>query len=508
MRDRRAVLAWLLLAACLPGRAEKVSNIIIGGGMQHCGSIGATLDVHDPRCTASWRDILAADPAFAGVSAAQVQFGALPAVPQDGRRALRSLAYTADQGTVAIYRTMVAAAAALAGGARPTIGLVTAAAQDPLRDYELYASALRSAGATVLWLPLDGALRRALDGADCAALAPQGDVAELAARQRLLCADNGAALDAALASLHGVSFTGGNQARHRDSLISNGRSSTQLAILQRRFAAGELVVAGSSAGNAVQAGGIWQGRDVPMIMGGHPVGALLGGFQATPQQQRGAQDGGKGSYHPAGGLGFFRFGPLDSHFSERGREARLVRLAADTAMQYAFGVDENTALLVERPDASGATRMRVAGARGVWVADLRAAKTDARAGGAFAIDAVQVHYLHEGDSLQIDGAGRLQVQLRERTGIAAGARGGLRLAAQQLALGAGQAGVVLGACPAGAMATLQRSTASRLAADAQGQLSYSALSLALAACPPAAQLAMREGMPHNVPARFPAPLTD
>lgn len=608
MRARRALacmLAPLALAGCAGG-AGPVSNIIIGGGMQHCSTTQTTIDQHDRRCGASWRAILKADPAFAGMREEQVQFGpvALPALryaaspdalrafaqmperlvsqaararvhamlaaapgpwdaaqfsswmaaggaftpgeqaalrhvfalPTDAperRRQLRSVAFSTDQDTVAIYRAFVEAASAAAGGGKPTIGVVTASADDPFNDHDIYVSALRSAGATVVWLPFDGGLRRALDANDCAHLpidyssyAQVGTVArafhsdrlfpDLAAQQVRACENNAAALNRTLASLHGVFFTGGNQARHRDSLMSGALPSPQLEILRRRFAAGQLVVAGSSAGNAVQAGGTWQGRPVPMIAGGDPVASLLRGYTLADAPQV-ELPGEGGTYQRQGGLGFFSFGPLDSHFSERAREGRLVRLAADTAMEYAFGVDENTALVVGRADAPGVTRMSVVGAHGVWVADLRAATRTSAQGAPFAIEGVRVHYLHQGDTLAIDRAGALTVTLAARADAAgaripAGApRSGLRLArlASELAAsGSGQASGTLGACPAGALMTLRRLPSARLAASARAQLSYTGLALSIGPCAAAPSLAMEQAMPHNWSAAIPAQHSD
>jgi cyanophycinase len=85
-------------------------------------------------------------------------------------------------------------------------------------------------------------------------------------------------------------------------------------------------------------------------------------------------------YDPAGGLGLFTHGSLDTHFSERGREGRLIRLAAETGQRFAFGVDEDTALVVERP-LSAKPRMSVVGTNRVNVVALADAQTSARRGG-------------------------------------------------------------------------------------------------------------------------------
>jgi len=52
-----------------------------------------------------------------------------------------------------------------------------------------------------------------------------------------------------------------------------------------------------------------------------------------------------------GGIGLFGHGLLDTHFANRGRHGRLIQLLVDSAdvtrgAMRAFGVDENTALVV------------------------------------------------------------------------------------------------------------------------------------------------------------------
>ena len=47
------------------------------------------------------------------------------------------------------------------------------------------------------------------------------------------------------------------------------------------------------------------------------------------------------------GLGFFRGGIVDQHFSQtRGRLGRLARAAAERRVRFGFGIDENTAMIV------------------------------------------------------------------------------------------------------------------------------------------------------------------
>lgn len=422
--------------------------------------------------------------------------------PSNARpRQLRSVPFMANADSAAIYRKVVAAAAAVSGKRRPLLGVVTAAADNPYNDHDIYMSALRSAGADVIWLPLDGGLRRALDVGDCQHLAIDYSAyaqvgtgrqylhmdqvfPDLDALRRQACANAGAALNRDLERVDGIFFTGGNQARHLDSLVGRDGPSAQLTIMQRRHAAGELVIAGSSAGNAAQAGGSWRGRPVPMIAGGESALALaLGWDVARDPVEDGAES--KASYYPAGGLALFRFGPLDSHFSERGREGRLTRLVADSGMDYGFGIDENTALLVGRADADGSTAMDVAGAGGVWVVDLRAARASGAADAAFGVRGARIHYLHAGDRLSVDREGRLDVVLAPHattvTAAVAPAGGKFRLArlVEDMARGAQErsSGEL-----EGFSFTVYRPPTGRLARTARGQTSYAGLVLDIAPC--------------------------
>lgn len=124
------------------------------------------------------------------------------------------------------------------------------------------------------------------------------------------------------------------------------------------------VVAGTSAGLAVQ-------QAAPMVSGGGSAEAWTRGATA------GHADDDLLRYIPAGGLGFFPEGLLDSHFNEWGRVARAVRLAQATNERLAIGVDEHTALVYSRRDRLG----EVLGTGGVSTLDLTEAAFAAGANG-------------------------------------------------------------------------------------------------------------------------------
>jgi cyanophycinase len=355
----------------------------------------------------------------------------------------RSTLFSSNTASVAITHTVVAAARAINQGRKPLIGVVTASAgSHPFADRDINVFMLQSAGADVVYLPLDGGFRQALDADDCTHLRYYYDsytntrpervvyhadllFPDLAEQQQTLCANRGQALNDLLERLNGIYFSGGNQARHLESLVNPNAAgdyalpSAQLAILQRRHAQGQLVVAGTSAGNHIQGGGLWQGKPVPMVGGGSSYDALKNGFaqgrgvagDTTAPGQTEHNTSFAPVIYPLGGLGVFRFGVLDSHFSRRAREGRLVRATFDSAMHYGFGVDENTALLVSQADAAGTTHFSVLGAGGVFIADVRKAHSKSHPQQHFNIHGVQAHYLLPGDTARIDANGDLQVTL-------------------------------------------------------------------------------------------------
>lgn len=158
----------------------------------------------------------------------------------------------------------------------------------------------------------------------------------------------------------GFFFGGGDQSRLVQTLQTASRGdSPALAAIRSRYAAGA-VLAGTSAGTAIMVDG-------PMVTGGESYEALRYGPYTTPS-------GDDLSYDPDGGFGFFDYGLLDTHFSERGRQGRIVRLADYTGVPFAFGVDENTGLLVQNNASLGQVEMEVIGTGGVFVFDLRNAE--------------------------------------------------------------------------------------------------------------------------------------
>ena len=189
-------------------------------------------------------------------------------------------------------------------------------------------------------------------------------------------------------SMSGFFFGGGDQSRLIQTLVLTSSSGTRsdslvLAALRSRFSSGA-VVSGSSAGTAIMAA-------VPMITGGESYDALNHGafpsFSSTYPDDL--------SYDSKGGFALFNYGVLDTHFSERGRQGRIVRLASSRGASMAYAPDENTALVVTNAD-TGSASMGVLGTGGVSIFDLSSATVGT--GTYWSISNVKMNYLTGGDS--------------------------------------------------------------------------------------------------------------
>lgn len=190
-------------------------------------------------------------------------------------------------------------------------------------------------------------------------------------------------------SADGVFLGGGDQSHYVRTLFraqpdqsaaGSPRTETPVLVALREVLARGGVVAGTSAGLAVQQGAhmVTGGADIHTAWAhGAAVGAdlTIAGHEAL-------------SYDLAGGLALFPEALLDSHFSEWGRPARAIRLAHDTAQPVCIGVDEHTALVYDR-----ATRQsEIIGARGVSFLNLEGAT-----GRGDAVQGVRWSYLVPGD---------------------------------------------------------------------------------------------------------------
>lgn len=134
-----------------------------------------------------------------------------------------------------------------------------------------------------------------------------------------------------LRSCGGFFFTGGSQSRIVDTFRPGGSTTAAYRVVVDRWREGA-VVAGTSAGAAMM--GRWT------IFGGSSLEAVEHGVV-----ERGAEGDG---VVVGPGMGFFDHGWLDQHFLARGRWGRLlVATLQAPAYDVGFGIDENTALVVD-----------------------------------------------------------------------------------------------------------------------------------------------------------------
>jgi cyanophycinase len=196
----------------------------------------------------------------------------------------------------------------LARGARARIVVMTVATDDPAAAANEYRAAFRRLG---------------LDDIK---------VVDVSTRQDAAAADSLKAIEEAT----GLFFTGGDQL-HITSLV--GGTEMQ-KLIHRRYERG-LVIGGTSAGAAMMSNS--------MIVSGHSDdNPKLGGVEIGP------------------GMDLLIGAMIDTHFSQRGRFGRLLTAVAHYPQDLGLGIDERTAMIVNRHE------FEVAGEGAVTVIDAGA----------------------------------------------------------------------------------------------------------------------------------------
>ena len=179
----------------------------------------------------------------------------------------------------------------------------------------------------------------------------------------------------------GFFFVGGVQSRVIQTFRPDGKSTPAYEALMARWREGA-VVSGSSAGAAIMSD--------PMIAGGTSAGAVAGGLRRTTVAASDSDDV-AGRVVITNGLGFFPAALADQHFLARGRFGRLLVAMLDLdQFDLAFGIDENTALVVD------GNAVWAAGASGIVVMDERTAKRNGKGA-----TGVRVHLMSAGDRFDI-----------------------------------------------------------------------------------------------------------
>ncbi|WP_375770425.1 cyanophycinase [Archangium gephyra] len=166
-------------------------------------------------------------------------------------------------------------------------------------------------------------------------------------------------------------FTGGGQLK-----ITTRFAGTRLCAAVEEFYRKGGTVAGTSAGAAAMS-------ETMLVTGpsreSHKIGESL---QMAP------------------GLGFLRDVIVDQHFAERGRIGRLLGAVAQNPRFIGLGIDEDTAVIVEREE-----RFTVIGAGAVYVADAEDATytnvAEEETSRALSLFNVRLHVLSQGDSYDL-----------------------------------------------------------------------------------------------------------
>lgn len=364
------------------------------------------------------------------------QLQVMAIAPNSGRRSpavrqreFADLAKTADPFSIEIYQKIISLAQQVAGPQRkPRLLVVTASGRDPFAAVDFYTNLFKEAGADVTWLPINAAYQAAqanktADKASCDKLPQyleqyhgsyqrQRVYPDLMEQLSSFCQQGSEAAVELIKRSDAIFFNGGDQSLTLKALrFADGSPSPELQQIETMLKNGDMIVAGTSAGTAVMSGGSFAGSKIPMITNGDSYSAMQYGAFDLPAPMPGCdkdQSCSNGlaedhlTYTATGGLGLFNFGVLDTHFSERGRQGRLIRLLNDTQSRFGFGVDEATALLVgfNNNENGPEVTMQVIGANGVYVVDTLGTERSGE-GAATSITKVSTHYLTREDQLEI-----------------------------------------------------------------------------------------------------------
>lgn len=176
-----------------------------------------------------------------------------------------------------------------------------------------------------------------------------------------------------VANAKGVFFTGGDQLK-----ITSDLGGTKLCELIRNVYEQGGVIAGTSAGASVMSS--------TMITAGPSDSSVKA----------------KGDIKMAPGLDFLEDIIVDQHFAQRGRISRLLGAIALNPRFLGIGIDENTAIVLEKP-----TKFRVIGAGSVYVLDAQDVpkvnvSDDGKSGDAnLSIYGVQLYVMNRGECFDL-----------------------------------------------------------------------------------------------------------
>ncbi len=259
-----------------------------------------------------------------------------------------------------MFRRFVQEAAKRSPGKKPRIAFVTSAAANNFDAVDFYRELFQQAGAEVVWWPIDSSMNAAIYGKQgCDALPRlrqkifsqlnrEAVFPDLNKQQQQACLNAKQLADVPM-QVQGIFLDGGDQWLHWNTFFSpDGKANPWLQNLRMAFKTGNLVVAGTSAGTAVQSG-------PAMITNGTSANALKNGAQIYGSMDDGCKRAKRCplgfeeddlTYWAGGGLSLVGALLMDTHVSERKRELRLLTLLNTITADAGIGIDETSALLL------------------------------------------------------------------------------------------------------------------------------------------------------------------
>ncbi len=183
-------------------------------------------------------------------------------------------------------------------------------------------------------------------------------------------------------------FNGGDQSRHARVLLKDDGSDTPLMAAVRSLYSRGGVIAGTSAGNAVQGKTIYgEGNSIGYLYHNKMAIKKISDVSLQDPNDRHNHNGGISK-----GFGFLEnYDAIpDTHFDARGRLGRMIVALRETQYPIGIGVDENTAFMIK--NGTG----QVVGEYGVFIVDASTANFPNTS--YFCTTNIRLHYLTSGDS--------------------------------------------------------------------------------------------------------------
>ena len=316
-----------------------------------------------------------------------------------------------------LYSTIVEQARAVGKSKQPNILLITAGQRDPFKNVDSFTSLFNQLGAKASWLPLDSALARLLDEKTGCNQLPsyRNNVSnnyqrariypDLVERQNEYCNQPFKMIEDITAA-DAVVFIGSSAVLLRNTFVNaKGQPSLALQLIESKMLNNKLFVASIGGATLAMTGGLDQNEQpVVMMVDGDSEMAFTKGTSTytgceTASRCR-VSDNRRVRYNPAGGLGLFKLGVIDSKISRESNFGRLAKVSFDSNNQLGIGLDQLTGLLVRTN--KGTTSLKVVGNGGVTIVDHAGTVASNQA---MELNNIGLNYLTPQDQAEISNQG-------------------------------------------------------------------------------------------------------